>query len=36
VLAQAFMKGKIKLKGNMSLAMKLNTVLEVARPKARM
>lgn len=28
---QAFMKGKIKIKGNMSLAMKLQTVLDAAR-----
>ena len=28
---QAFMKGKIKMKGNMGLAMKLNTVLEATR-----
>lgn len=33
---QAFMKGKIKIKGNMGLAMKLNTVLAAARPKANL
>ena len=31
---QAFMKGKLKIKGNMGLAMKLGTVMEAARPKA--
>jgi len=33
---QAFMKGKIKLKGNMALGLKLNTVLSAARPKAKL
>jgi hypothetical protein len=28
---QAFMRGKLKLKGNMAIAMKLNTVLDAAR-----
>ena len=30
---QAFMKGKLKIKGNMGLAMKLGTVIDSARPK---
>ena len=30
------MKGKLKVKGNMGLAMKLNTVMAAARPKAKM
>lgn len=33
---QAFMKGKLKVKGNMGLAMKLNTVLDAAKPKAKL
>ncbi len=31
---QAFMRGKLKLKGNMALAMKLGKVIEAARPAA--
>jgi len=31
---QAFMRGKLKLKGNMAIAMKLNTVLDAARKAA--
>lgn len=30
---QAFMKGKLKIKGNMGLAMKLGKVMDAARPK---
>jgi putative sterol carrier protein len=33
---QAFMKGKIKTQGNMGMAMKLNTVISAARPKAKL
>ncbi len=33
---QAFMQGKIKVKGNMALAMKLNTVMAAAKPKAKL
>jgi putative sterol carrier protein len=32
----AFMRGKLKLKGNIALAMKLNTVLSAARPKPKL
>jgi putative sterol carrier protein len=32
----AFMRGKLKLKGNIALAMKLNTVLAAARPKPKL
>ena len=31
---QAFMRGKLKLKGNMALAMKLGKVIEAAKPDA--
>ena len=30
---QAFMTGKLKIKGNMGLAMKLGKVMDAARPK---
>ena len=33
---QAFMKGLIKLKGNMALAMKLNVVFNALKPKAKL
>ena len=33
---QAFMKGKLKIKGNMGLAMKLNTVMDAAKPKSKL
>lgn len=33
---QAFMKGKIKVKGNMSVAMKLGEVLKAAAPKSKL
>lgn len=33
---QAFMKGKLKIKGNMGLAMKLNTVLQAAKPTSNL
>ena len=32
----AFMSGKLKIKGNMGLAMKLGPIIEAARPKARL
>jgi len=31
---QAFMRGKLKLKGNMALAMKLGKIIEAAKPEA--
>lgn len=36
--SQAFIKGKLKVKGNMALAMKLQTVLEAAKkdPSAKL
>ncbi|TMW62354.1 hypothetical protein Poli38472_009847 [Pythium oligandrum] len=33
---QAFMKGKLKLKGNMALAMKLNVVFNAIKPKSKL
>ena len=33
---QAFMRGKLKLKGNMALAMKLGKVIEAAKPAAKL
>ncbi|OQS01981.1 hypothetical protein THRCLA_05605 [Thraustotheca clavata] len=33
---QAFMKGKLKVKGNMGLAMKLNVVIDAAKPKSKL
>jgi len=33
---QAFMKGKLKIKGNMALAMKLDSVLKLAKKKANL
>ena len=33
---QAFMGGKLKIKGNMGLAMKLGTVIDAARPKSKL
>ena len=33
---QAFMRGKIKVKGNMGIAMKLGKVLDAARPKSKL
>lgn len=33
---QAFMTGKIKIKGNMALASKLENVLKMAAPKAKL
>ena len=32
----AFMSGKLKIKGNMGLAMKLGPIIEQARPKSRL
>ena len=34
--AQAFMKGKIKIKGNMGVAMKLGKVLEKVQPQSKL
>jgi putative sterol carrier protein len=36
LFCQAFMKGKLKVKGNMALAMKLNVVIDAAKPKAKL
>ncbi|EWM22282.1 sterol carrier protein 2 [Nannochloropsis gaditana] len=33
---QAFMKGKLKIKGNMGMAMKLESILKLARTKAKL
>ena len=32
----AFMSGKLKIKGNMGLAMKLGPILQAARPKSKL
>lgn len=33
---QAFMKGRLKIKGNMGLAMKLEPIMKLARKKANL
>ena len=36
IFIQAFMRGKLKLKGNMGLAMKLQTILAAAKPETKL